>query len=796
MNKSSKDNQNKNYILNLLKEIFDIYCFQNNFSRRKFIIRLLYEKRLLDINKIDIFIVNKFLSSQRIKENDDIVTFKDFLNLVFFIYFNQISNQFENENGKGEGNKELEEYIKEENEYEGILNLISFPNSQSNSQSTDNIKEKDFIEQDNMKFNILKSLSIYREDYDVQYNYKDENNNRNTIKNNKDKSEIGSIFNKYLQKEQEQKKSSQSQNQSQSQSNKKMYSICYTDMNNDDILELIENINTMEPYKHILYDIFQSYSQINNDSNQEIIPFDSLIKIIIEKNIFNNYPSIRISDLLSKFMLPYKFNYLNDEFKLILDNPRISYDKSLIEVQLARFNLNLKDLNFSFSNFLLFISLFHKYLKANNEKSFEESITYYYNTVLEIDNKDNEEDNKRQSNEIDNLYDVIQSIKHNHIMKSTDFFPKSQILKEAIDFELTKEKENEDEDKVIKDFFHSIDKDLPNLTYSNLNIKQEEESKLPFPFAYLKEEHEENLRLAEKEKERLMIINGKKKENKKKEAPVKPLDFEEKKTDEDDYRKYFGSGGVQEMNIKKGKFKDSIRQKINGGYVYPVIINESLLIPNKIPNEIKVIIVNSFEDCIKGEYENGLSKLERAREECKELNIISEPQVNLYFNLILGSILETMELFGKAIIFYSEARRITLTSLSSGNPDIALVYCFIGGLLIKLNEPEYALRSYWKAKTLREGLIGGESLDTNAVYNNIGVCFYYLKEYYEAYGFIKLAYETYKEYDIFHERTISIRENLSKVNQLRNNKVFQFKTVSLFQGVKLNVINPKKAKKG
>ena len=42
---------------------------------------------------------------------------------------------------------------------------------------------------------------------------------------------------------------------------------------------------------------------------------------------------------------------------------------------------------------------------------------------------------------------------------------------------------------------------------------------------------------------------------------------------------------------------------------------------------------------------------------------------------------------------------------------------------------------------------------------------------------------------------MTIRDNRSKLQQLNFNQQFDMKTVSLYQGVKLTILNPKKAKK-
>jgi len=79
------------------------------------------------------------------------------------------------------------------------------------------------------------------------------------------------------------------------------------------------------------------------------------------------------------------------------------------------------------------------------------------------------------------------------------------------------------------------------------------------------------------------------------------------------------------------------------------------------------------------------------------------------------------------------------------SPDYALVYSNLGSLLIRLREYEWAFRCYWKAKMVREKTIGGDTIDTATIYNNLGVCCFYLQCFYASQAFFKLSYEIIKE---------------------------------------------------
>ena len=113
-----------------------------------------------------------------------------------------------------------------------------------------------------------------------------------------------------------------------------------------------------------------------------------------------------------------------------------------------------------------------------------------------------------------------------------------------------------------------------------------------------------------------------------------------------------------------------------------------------------------------------------------------------------------------------------------------------------MQEYEWALRSYQMAKKIREETIGGDTPDTAAVYNNLGVVSFLMQSYLPANGYFKLAYEIYKNIlGLTHPRTMLIKGNLTKMNQLSFNKVVQFKTLSLYATPVQLVQNSRKKKK-
>lgn len=56
-----------------------------------------------------------------------------------------------------------------------------------------------------------------------------------------------------------------------------------------------------------------------------------------------------------------------------------------------------------------------------------------------------------------------------------------------------------------------------------------------------------------------------------------------------------------------------------------------------------------------------------------------------------------------------------------------------------MEEPSQALRLYLEAKRIREEMIGGDTVDTATVYNNLGCCMFMLERNEEAKAFFELA---------------------------------------------------------
>ena len=102
----------------------------------------------------------------------------------------------------------------------------------------------------------------------------------------------------------------------------------------------------------------------------------------------------------------------------------------------------------------------------------------------------------------------------------------------------------------------------------------------------------------------------------------------------------------------------------------------------------------------------------------------------------LGSVYESCGKDDIAMSCYIRARKINLVY---NHPDQAFPYCGLGSVLFHTDEPAWALRCYLKAREIREERLGGDTVDTATVYNNLGCCMYMLERNQECLAYFELA---------------------------------------------------------
>lgn len=152
--------------------------------------------------------------------------------------------------------------------------------------------------------------------------------------------------------------------------------------------------------------------------------------------------------------------------------------------------------------------------------------------------------------------------------------------------------------------------------------------------------------------------------------------------------------------------------------VGPCIIKE-VLFPPQAPQEVATLIESALVYQNTANYEMALATFEEARDIWREEDTTKKmrPEVELFFELSIASVYESAGRDELALAKYLSAKSIDLVY---NHPDRAFPYCGLGSVLFHMEEPKWALRAYLKAREIREERLGGDTVDTATVYNNLG----------------------------------------------------------------------------
>jgi tetratricopeptide (TPR) repeat protein len=135
----------------------------------------------------------------------------------------------------------------------------------------------------------------------------------------------------------------------------------------------------------------------------------------------------------------------------------------------------------------------------------------------------------------------------------------------------------------------------------------------------------------------------------------------------------------------------------------------------------------------------------------------------LFYDLSIASVYESSGKDDLALSTYMKAKAV---KLPYNHPDKAFAYCGLGSVLFHMEEPAWALRLYLQARQIREETLGGDTVDTATVYNNLGCCMYMLERNQEAKAYFELANAILEcELGPQHERTLTSARNISKANK-------------------------------
>ena len=572
---------------------------------------------------------------------------------------------------------------------------------------------------------------------------------------------------------------------------KKYFKFCIPNMKNE-LLNDVLDYETIDQISRYMYafneDIFTKYCVKHKEKDilyMNMIKFNPFFIESHLASVFTGEQLMNYVQVFTKFDL--KFEGIKIDFAATFDHP-------MSENQINDFFENnlvsTRELNFSFSSILLLMALLSVNLESTKDAPKPEKIRFFFEEILNLKRDDADvigEKIEQEREEEEHDETLPESEKLNSVKKKKNY------TKEDIDF--------------LHDFFLTVDKILPPpdeyvLSFANsyispikkiyTNINKEKIPKFPAEKLAVEVEEERERQIANKEA--IIIAKARKPKKDPKKKDINPYDTKmgELLNKEKEEERYLGK---EKINLLTNRLiKKTFREILPNSQVYPTVIKEILTLPNSCPQKCMELIVESLEDKTKGNYETAIKRLEKAQEFLpKDINQINW-QTELFFNLTYGSLYESLDYDLMAMRYYLEACHVSEKFISA-NPDNALPFCFLGEFFLKLQEFDWALRAYVKAKLIREDTIGGDTIDTATVYNNLGVVSYCLESYIPANGYFQLAYEIYKKlFGINHPRTILIKGNITKLNHLNNNKEIQFKTLSLYPTPPQLVRNPKKKK--
>ena len=583
----------------------------------------------------------------------------------------------------------------------------------------------------------------------------------------------------------------------QYKNNTKIFNFSVPDLSNDvfdNVLDY-EFISLSSKYMNELKNnIFSKYSEqiTEKDLNIFYINFAKINKLLVD---------LRITSLFNRDILFQYFQIFLKIKSFVLDDPTFNdefmsfFEKSIpieeIKEIFDKMILSVDEFNFSFSSIALLINLFAYNLESSKTLIKEEKIRFFFEEILNLKIEDANLSQEKIDEEREE--DIFE-----------DYVPESIILNKAKE---TFGKYSKDDIELINDFLLTLDKVLPQPDENIINFSNEysypskklyfnEDKKVipKFPVEKLAVEVEEEKERKILEQEKRAIEKAKKPKKNQKEKVENPYDtfMGEVPNKEQNDIKYHGHEKI--LTLTHRLIKHTYKEILPNSRVYPSLLKEVLLIPPLCPQKCIESIVECMAEQVNGKFEMAIRRLERAQGYLPKDTTQIDWQTDLFFNLTFGSLYDTLNYDVVAIRYYNECVRIT-EKLIGADTDTSLPYCFIGELFLKLQEYTWALRSFMKAKKVREETIGAETPDTASIYNNLGVVSYYLESYLPAIGYFKLAYEIYKKMlGLTHPRTMLIKSNLTKMNQLNFNKEVEFKTLSKIATPAQLIKNPKKKK--
>ena len=231
-------------------------------------------------------------------------------------------------------------------------------------------------------------------------------------------------------------------------------------------------------------------------------------------------------------------------------------------------------------------------------------------------------------------------------------------------------------------------------------------------------------------------------------------------------RPRYESFAEMRKNLNSSLYPENAKQMFSNPAIQPCLIRE-VYMPPPCPSSIRAMIESCFTYQSKGEYKNAVSTLVKARNDWLKLenSDFLKADFELFFEMSKGAVYELCKKDELALAQYFSCK-VLCDRLSFNHPDRALFYCGLGSALTHLGQFKLATRSYLMAKKIRERCIGGDTIETATVYNNLGVCMYNLKRYQEAFAFFELSEAIFMMMlGPNHARTLTVKQNINKVKR-------------------------------
>ncbi len=530
-----------NKILKLIQDIYQDYCLAPDELPKTNFFRLMFENKLIDVCDYNIFYLNHYINE--LIQEKDYLTYEQFLVLLFFIYGQQLkilkTQKIDEETFSNLMTNEREKHQEKQANNEQNTELDQEFPPDINEMNIDSYKV--IIKQERVSFSnntIIKVLKLIRGD---NLNY------------------VDIVIPDYQDQE-------------------KLMNHILTS----------ESINFSKNYSDPLYHIFCGNSSFLPEKNIQLMNISDLIRIIWEKNIYNNIESEVIARNLYYFLYPLKISLSNktvaDKFFNIFDDPKLKNNPDLVQEHFSSINLDSKKINFTFSTFVLIMTTFSMNIPENEGKDLLKALQHFYEIILEIENND-------IFNKMDNINESTAKLDDENL------WPESKILNEA-------KRMQKNADKFDKDFLLDsltlLDKDLPEMnslikatqsampTQANniFNNKYKQEV-LKFPLQTLKVQLDElqKKKIEDSYNAQIEKFKGAKKSNGR-DPPPKPMFFEDLPDVEFEEFKYFGNKTIE--TLKQRFLKNSFKEIMMNSNVYPCLIKEVMIIPKKLHVEVLV----------------------------------------------------------------------------------------------------------------------------------------------------------------------------------------------------------------